>query len=142
MVTFFKNNGKPKYTRPFIEFDCYFQTYNFPNGGVRYTVFLKHRYEPELDHIPLNLLMVSDSIYEHYRLWGMIQQFMDVSQPLPDTYYFEEFRDKDPTTVEYNRVHDRDPHYWRSMTDEEYQQRVRQIQETGAVSGPELNIFK
>lgn len=50
--------------------------------------------------------------------WHMIQQFMDVSHPLPDVPIFEPFRPRDPLTAEVDERQGRDPHKWRNMTPE------------------------
>lgn len=48
-----------------------------------------------------------------------IEQFMDITQPLPDIPSLERFRHLDPTTVAYDKMINRDPNYWRSKTSKE-----------------------
>ena len=50
---------------------------------------------------------------EVYAYWEMIQQFMDVSGPLPDVPIFEPFRHRDPVTAEWDQRTGRDPFKWR-----------------------------
>ena len=45
---------------------------------------------------------------------------MDVSRPLPDIPMFEPYRHLDPTTIEWNKKHNRPPRLWRDMDPEEY----------------------
>ena len=48
-------------------------------------------------------------------LWDMLQRYMDVSQPLPDTPRLEPFRHLDPITAEHDRKTGRNPRYWRDL---------------------------
>ncbi len=50
-----------------------------------------------------------------------LEQFMDITQPLPDIPILESFRERDPTTVVYDKLHKRDPNFWRNKTKEEIQ---------------------
>lgn len=147
MVTLFKKRGKAIYSRPFLEFDCIFQSMPLPNGVYKHDIFLKHRYESDFPVIPLTLLMgEKDITSDYYRLWNMIQTYMDVSQPLPDTYYFEDVRELDPTTKDYDEQIQRNPTYWRDMDDDQYIRAIDSIRNEQRnhqhTLGAELNIFK
>jgi hypothetical protein len=48
-----------------------------------------------------------------------LEQFMDVSKPLPDVPYLEVYRHLDPTTVEFDKATNRNPRFWRDKTKEE-----------------------
>ncbi|SDM76526.1 hypothetical protein SAMN05192555_11917 [Franzmannia pantelleriensis] len=60
---------------------------------------------------------------------GMLQRYMDTSQPLPDTPLWEEFRPLDPTSLEHDRRSGRPPRYWRDMDDETFAQKVHEHQD-------------
>jgi len=47
--------------------------------------------------------------------WEFLQQYMDISKPLPDVPTMEPFRDKDPVTAAWDKAHNRPPRYWREM---------------------------
>ena len=51
-----------------------------------------------------------------------LEQFMDITQPLPDIPPLEQYRDRDPTTVAYDKLTNRNPRYWRDKTEEEIAQ--------------------
>lgn len=67
-------------------------------------------------------------VAEYYRLWNMIQRYMDISQPMPDILVLEPARERDPTTAAYDKQTGRNPRYWRDMSDEEYQQTLKKSQ--------------
>ncbi|MEI8634107.1 hypothetical protein P4S72_22615 [Vibrio sp. PP-XX7] len=74
----------------------------------------------------------------------MIQCYMDISQPLPDSLILEESRHLDPVTAEFDQQINRDPRYWRDMSDEDYAKTIAAIQNqqrTQPETGPVLNIF-
>jgi hypothetical protein len=48
-----------------------------------------------------------------------LEQFMDVSKPLPDVPYLEAYRHLDPTTVAYDKATNRNPRFWRDKSTEE-----------------------
>ncbi|WP_147378809.1 hypothetical protein [Motilimonas pumila] len=56
-----------------------------------------------------------------YATWNFIQCYMDTSQPLPDIPAFEIWRSSDPATITRDRITQRNPRFWRDMTQEEAQ---------------------
>ena len=64
--------------------------------------------------------LVTDAMNQKdvYAYWDMIQQFMDVSSPLPDVPIFEPFRSRDPVSKEWDERNNRDPFKWRRMSAE------------------------
>ncbi|MCE0495150.1 MARVEL domain-containing protein [Vibrio salinus] len=121
MVTLFDKDGSVKFSHPFLEFDCIFQTIPVAGGALNHRLMLKHRYTDYAEGVPLHVILsVKGVSSDYYRLWNMIQLYMDISQPLPDTYYLEEFRSLDPTTKAYDEETGRNPTYWRDMNDQEY----------------------
>jgi hypothetical protein len=145
MVTLYKRGGKVRYSYPFIEFDCILATTPSQQGLVNYSLLLAHRYSGSMHGVPLGTLVTPhETVAEYYRLWNMIQCYMDVSQPLPDILILEEARQKDPTTAAYDQQTGRDPRYWRDMSDDAYAEAITQIeakQSKMPETGPELDIF-
>ncbi|WP_083265510.1 MULTISPECIES: hypothetical protein [Pseudomonadaceae] len=121
MVTIFeydqykKNGTIGEFVAPFYEFDAYVVATVLHNVVV-YLLCLNHRYQnKQIAFRPL-VDIYQDST-EHYALWDYIQNYMDVSQPLPDIPELEKFRHLDPTTAAYDRQHGRNPRYWVDMDD-------------------------
>jgi hypothetical protein len=61
---------------------------------------------------------------QHYAIDSLLyacylEQFMDITQPLPDIPMLEQFRHLDPTTVAYDKEAGRNPRFWRDKTTEE-----------------------
>ncbi|EKO3511930.1 hypothetical protein [Vibrio fluvialis] len=145
MVTLFKKGNKERFSHPFIEFDCVLMSAPSPQGHLNYNLMLVHRYHDYSVGVPIgNLIGSNERVAEYYRLWNMIQRYMDISQPMPDILVLEPARERDPTTAAYDKQTGRNPRYWRDMSDEEYQQTLKKIaeqQKNQPDSGPALNIF-
>ncbi|WP_193074211.1 hypothetical protein [Pseudomonas sp. FME51] len=135
MVTLFDydNNGEYKkngsigeLTAPFHEFDAYVISSPDRQGLPLNVLELTHRYRD----IRFNLAPIlhqSDDANEHFALWDYLQNYMDVSRPLPDIPYLEQFRHLDPTTVEHDRHTGRDPRYWVDMDDDTFKAKVKEV---------------
>ena len=135
MVTVFDydNNGEYKkngtigeLTAPFHEFDAYVISSPDRQGLPLNVLNLSHRYRD----IRINfahLVHQSDDVNEHFALWDYIQNYMDVSRPLPDVPYLEQYRHLDPTTAEHDRRTGRNPRYWVDMDDETFKTKVDEI---------------
>ncbi|BFM48499.1 hypothetical protein [Marinomonas sp. THO17] len=145
MVTLFKK-GKPFFTHPFIEFDCVLLSSPTQQGLLNYSLTLIHRYQNYSVGVPISGSMgANHKVIEYLRFWNMVQRFMDISQPLPDILVLEPARLRDPTTIAYDKVHGRDPRYWRDMTDEEFAHRMKAIegeQRNTPATGKAIDIFK
>ncbi|WP_165672036.1 DUF72 domain-containing protein [Metapseudomonas otitidis] len=121
MVTIFeydqykKNGTIGEFVAPFYEFDAYVVATVLHNVVV-YLLCLNHRYQNKQIAFGPLVDIYQDST-EHYALWDYIQNYMDVSQPLPDIPELEKFRHLDPTTAAYDRQHGRNPRYWVDMDD-------------------------
>lgn len=135
MVTVFDydNNGEYKkngtigeLTAPFHEFDAYVISSPDRQGLPLNVLNLSHRYRD----IRINfahLVHQSDDVNEHFALWDYIQNYMDVTRPLPDVPYLEQYRHLDPTTAEHDRRTGRNPRYWVDMDDETFKTKVDEI---------------
>ncbi|SFL88023.1 hypothetical protein [Marinobacter zhejiangensis] len=117
---------------PFIEFDAYRIHTPSGRGGRYYNLLLQHRYS----NTQLWMKgLVTDAMNpkDINAYWSMIQQYMDVSGPLPDVPIFEPFRQRDPVTEAADRESGRDPFFWRNMSNDQwrgeyesdYQQRLQ-----------------
>ncbi|MGO2354717.1 MAG: hypothetical protein ACTH58_08265 [Marinomonas foliarum] len=145
MVTLFKRN-KPYFTHPFIEFDCVLLSSPTRQGFLNYSLTLIHRYSNYSVGVPLGSLLGPNAMVDEYlRFWNMAQRYMDISQPLPDIMMLEPARQRDPTTIEYDKEHNRNPRYWRDMTEEEYAQKLKMLkteQKSIPATGKPIDIFK
>ncbi|MBM6446523.1 hypothetical protein JQF37_23190 [Pseudomonas sp. MIL9] len=135
LVTVFdyKNNGEYKkngtigeLTAPFYEFDAYIATSPDSQGMPLNVLYLAHRYR----NIMINfgaLLCPGPDVQPPCALWDFIQNYMNVSRPLPDLPQYEEYRQLDPTTAEYDRLTGRNPRYWIDMDDATFKQIVSEM---------------
>ena len=135
LVTVFdyKNNGEYKkngtigeLTAPFYEFDAYIATSPDSKGMPMNVLYIAHRYR----NIMINfgaLLCPGPEVQSACALWDFIQNYMDVSRPLPDLPQYEEYRHLDPTTAEYDRRTGRNPRFWIDMDDATFKLVVREM---------------
>ncbi len=135
MVTVFDydNNGEYKkngtigeLTAPFHEFDAYLSSSPDRQGLPMNVLHLAHRYR-DIHFSLAPLLHQSDDANEHFALWDYLQNYMDVSRPLPDIPYLEQYRHLDPTTAEHDQRTGRDPRYWVDMDDTTFKAKVDDI---------------
>jgi len=80
-------------------------------GNVRYHLFLYHRVTGRYVQDPRGC----EEPWEVEVEWECLQQFMDVSRPLPELPRSEPFRARDPVTAEYDRRVGRPPDYWKNL---------------------------
>lgn len=98
---------------PFVEFDAYIERV-IQESGVFFRLMLVHRYAQKTFNKTGFSTIESDKT-EVLAMWDMLQRYMDVSQPLPDTPRLEPFRHLDPVTAEHDRKTGRNPRYWRDL---------------------------
>jgi len=121
MVHIYKKD-KEVFAAPFHEFDCYLASNPGNYGEIFYTMRLIHRYNGSKHTVDLGALLgFTAPIEEYYQLWNMMQQYMDISRPMPDNIMSEAYRHLDPTTAAYDKETGRDSHFWRNMDEEQYQ---------------------
>jgi hypothetical protein len=146
MVTLYGAGNRVIYQYPFLEFDCIFQSNPNHQGLLSYRLLLVHRYNDDKHIIDLGSeIGLHAPVADYHRLWNMVQRFMDVSQPLPDIPMLEPFRSLDPVTAQHDEKTGRNPTYWRSMNDEQYQSALKEMtdkQKRIPASGPVINIFE
>ncbi|WP_415891624.1 hypothetical protein ACMXYN_09600 [Neptuniibacter sp. PT8_73] len=125
MVHIYKKD-KEVFAAPFHEFDCYLASNPGNYGEIFYTMRLIHRYNGSKHTVDLGALLgFTAPIEEYYQLWNMMQQYMDISRPMPDNIMSEAYRHLDPTTAAYDKETGRDSHFWRNMDEEQYQAELK-----------------
>ncbi|WP_165856460.1 hypothetical protein [Marinobacter sp. JSM 1782161] len=118
--------GKPDAKQfPFIEFDAWVSARADRYGALN-RLRLFHRYSQcEVD---IGAATGDHSLPEScYAMWDFIQNYMDVSRPLPDIPVLEPYRHKDPVTAEHDRQTNRPERYWRDMDDETFKARESEM---------------
>jgi len=98
---------------PFVEFDAYIERV-IQQSGVFYRLMLVHRYTQKTFN-KTGFSTIESEKSEVLAMWDVLQRYMDVSQPLPDTPRLEPFRHLDPITAEHDRKSGRNPRYWRDL---------------------------
>ena len=99
--------GPPQIVR-FDELDpCLGKSYN-PSGSVDYHLILSHRYSASFVQDPAG----GEAPWQICVKWEYLQQYMDISRPLPDIPGMEPYRSRDPVTAAYDKQHNRPEHYW------------------------------
>ncbi|WP_286221069.1 hypothetical protein [Marinobacter apostichopi] len=107
---------------PFYEFDAWCCA-RVDRHGSLFDLVLSHRYS-KLD------VTVGDILGSHghpnmcYAYWDFIQNYMDVTRPLPDFPLLEKYRDMDPVTAEHDREAGRPERYWRDMDMDTFKKKV------------------
>lgn len=119
-----KRAWEERLAAPIYEFDAYLESSPDTQGSPTYSLMLYHPetgLRQKLDaQFPL-----TNMPGELVAAWQLIQRYMDVSQPLPDVPALEIHRHKDPTTAAADQRKERNPRYWRDMSEAE----VKKIQE-------------
>ncbi|BAV77933.1 hypothetical protein PCAU_5724 [Pseudomonas chlororaphis subsp. aurantiaca] len=132
LVTFFdykhfkKDGVIDEVIAPFYEFDAYIVTSPDRQGLPMNGLFLIHRYRDI--RINLNNLIIPDNTTQRpCALWDFLQNFMDVSRPLPELPLYEPYRHLDPMTAEYDRKTGREARYWIEMDDDTFKAMVKEM---------------
>jgi hypothetical protein len=108
MLTFPQKGRKPDIKIPYAEFEPRVSRFKVPSGDHHSLVYVHKSGAP--------LFWAGERfLADVYLKAAYLEQFMDVSQPLPDIPSLEWCRDKDPTTASYDEAIHRDPNHWRNM---------------------------
>ncbi|WP_277374073.1 hypothetical protein [Pseudomonas sp. AA-38] len=125
----YKKNGTiGEKVAPFYEFDAYITVTPDRQGLPNNVLCIVHRYRDIWINMG-NFVGASNSTSVPCALWDYLQNYMDISKPLPDTPELEAFRHLDPTTAEHDRQTGREPRYWRDMDDETFKAKERELDE-------------
>ena len=112
MVSHPGKNQNERATIPFVEFEGYFHSINAADGK-KYKLYIIHR----STHLSINTGKKWSELSFVCMEWDFIQQYMNISMPLPDIPKLEPYRHLDPTTAAYDKQQNRLPHYWRDSHD-------------------------
>ena len=125
----YKKNGTiGEKVAPFYEFDAYITVTPDRQGLPNNVLCIVHRYQDTWINMA-NFVGASGGSSVPAALWDYLQNYMDISKPLPDTPELEAFRHLDPTTAEHDRQTGREPRYWRDMDDETFKTKVDEMNE-------------
>ncbi|WP_158256733.1 hypothetical protein, partial [Pseudomonas sp. MYb185] len=106
---------------PFHEFDAYINTTPDRQGLPMNVLSLEHRYS-DIRIFFGDIQPPDRNTQQLCALWDFIQNYMDISHPLPDAPLFEEHRQNDPTTAEHDRATGRHPRYWIDMDENTFKE--------------------
>jgi hypothetical protein len=109
IVTFPQKGKRPDIDIPFAEFE---PRIKLVPGNIDYHHTLIYVHQSGAPCFTTNERFLADAYFRA----AYLEQFMDVSRPLPDVPSLEWCRDKDPTTAAYDKAHNREPDYWRKKS--------------------------
>jgi len=119
----FRKQGTPTVTQaPFYEFDGWVNA-RTDRHGVLNSFVMYHRYRKLLAPVG-DILGNHSRPHPCYAHWDFLQNYMDITKPLPDIPKFEKYRYLDPVTAEYDRKTGRPERYWRDMDDKSFKEKV------------------
>ncbi|QFT24635.1 hypothetical protein FIV02_24020 [Pseudomonas sp. THAF187a] len=123
----YKKNGTiGEKAAPFYEFDAYITVTPDRQGLPNNVLCIVHRYQDIWINMG-NFVGACSGTEVPCALWDYLQNYMDISKPLPDTPRLEAFRHLDPTTAEHDHQTSREPRYWRDMDDETFEAKEREL---------------
>ena len=128
MITLFEYRRKKVTEKraPFHEFDAYINTAPDRQGLPMNVLSLEHRYS-DIRIFFGDIQPPDRNTQQLCALWDFIQNYMDVSHPLPDAPLFEEHRRNDPTTAEHDTRIGRNPRYWIDMDEATFKEEQRKM---------------
>ena len=123
----FKSQGKiEEVEAPFYEFDAYIITSPDRQGIPMNGLSLAHRYRDI--GINFNDLIAPDNTTQQpCALWDFLQNFMDISRPLPDIPAHEPYRHLDPVTASEDKKIGRKARYWIDMENDIFNTKVKEM---------------
>ncbi len=125
----YEKTGKPYiFQAPFYEFEPIVASIPNRHGGTYNNLLLRHRQAP-YPWFSFKCLTGDERFQQSVQLWHYIQNYMDISKPLPDTPFLEEYRPYDPTTKAHDVRTGRNPRYWRDMSEADYKKALKATQE-------------
>ena len=129
VIVFYRKN-RVTHEVPFDEVETFITSMPQPNGGLPLiSLIITDQRNPAsfvvkaLKGEGITLAQDLNGPLGTYRLaiwWEIWQHFMDVSRPLPDIPMFEPYRHLDPTTIAWDKKHNRPPRLWRDMDPDVY----------------------
>ncbi|MFV8835168.1 hypothetical protein ACNSTU_09375 [Aquisalimonas sp. APHAB1-3] len=111
MVSLWAGRKVGRVELPFAEFEAFASPVSTAVGTIRHRLGLIHRGTGHSVGYPGAQI----ELWETQLIWEVMQQFMDVSRPLPDIPEFDGTRHLDPVTAEHDRKSGRPARYWLDM---------------------------
>ena len=102
------NSGSHSLKFPFEEFNAHYKVQNNPQSGFPYRGFTLLHFKKDVFYAWTGANLIS-SAFLH---WELLQNFMDVTQPLADIPQFEYYREFDKTTAEFDKANGRPKYFW------------------------------
>ncbi len=93
---------------PFEEFNAHYKVAHNPNSGFPNRGFTLLHFEKSMRYEKTYANQVAPSLIH----WELLQNFMDVTQPLADIPQFEYYREFDKTTAEFDKANGRPKYFW------------------------------
>ncbi|WP_392344671.1 hypothetical protein [Pseudoalteromonas prydzensis] len=108
MVEVPTKNAKDFDIFPFEEFNAHYRVQHNPKSGFPYRGFTLLHYKQSMRYDQT----YSNQITSAFLHWELLQNFMDVTQPLADIPQFEYYREFDKTTAEFDKANGRPKYFW------------------------------
>lgn len=124
IVTLYDKETKQASSYPFYEFDAYLNSFVSRQGIMQYQLYIVHRYSPKKMMSMYPLQGPSYNIEPHGAVWDFLQNYMDITKPLPDIPELEEYRALDPVTVQYDQQTNRPADYWLTIDEDTLKQKM------------------
>jgi len=106
---------------PFEEFNAHYKVQNNPQSGFPFRGFTLLHFKKAVFYAWTGANLIS-SAFVH---WELLQNFMDVTQPLADIPQFEYYREFDKTTAEFDKANGRPKYFWYRV-DKHFKKRVNE----------------
>ncbi|MFL1406844.1 hypothetical protein ACJO2E_16020 [Marinobacter sp. M1N3S26] len=122
----FSRRRKPEITEhPFTDYEASVSA-AADQYGPWYHFTMRHRISGE--YINVGTIIGPQRISEEcHALWDFLQNYMDVSRPLPDVPFLEPHRQKDPVTAVHDEKVGRPAHYWRDMDMATFEKKAQEM---------------
>lgn len=111
---------------PFYEFDGW-ACGSMDRGGPFFYFVLSHRYQKLEAYFDEFISRCYGRPKEVYGLWDFIQNYMDITKPLPDIPMLEAYRHLDPVTARYDEENGRPERYWRDMDKRIFKKELKEM---------------
>ncbi|WP_257326873.1 hypothetical protein [Pseudoalteromonas rhizosphaerae] len=108
MVEIPTKDAKSFDTLPFEEFNAHYKVAHNPKSGFANRGFTLLHYKKNIRYEQT----YSNQIACAFLHWELLQNFMDVTQPLADIPQFEYYREFDKTTAEFDKANGRPKYFW------------------------------
>jgi len=105
----------------FEEFNAHYCVENNPGSGFPYRGITLLHYQRDFSYDRTGANLISSGFIH----WELLQNFMDVTEPLADIPQFEYYREFDKTTAEFDKANGRPKYFWYRV-DKHFKKRVNE----------------